>query len=112
MKQDKDPIVRYGDKYRRFRVQFWEYMSLPLLEAFATVAEAGDFGKINGFQGVGRTRDKEAYAFNWAKGQNLVIEKTEPREDAGYMMLQGRLDFETINRIRNFRLFHLRGNVR
>ena len=31
---------------------------------------------------------------------------------AGYMILKGALDFETINRVRNFRLFHLRGNIR
>ena len=109
MKQDMDPRVLHADTYREFRVQLWEYMTLDMLRAFAHVAEAGDFGDIRSFHGVGRTPDKKAYAFQWKKGEDLHIEKTGRLKSGGQVILKGDLDFATINRVRNFRLFHMRG---
>jgi hypothetical protein len=105
-------VVVKGDVYPRFRVQFMDHFSRRLLEAFARIAESGDFGRIHAFEGVGRDCDGKEYAFRWARGGPLAIGPGCANGRAGHVLLRGRLDFETINRIRNFPLFHLRARLR
>ena len=108
-RQENDPAVFYGQKFNEFRVQFWEYFLTHLLEAFAEIAEDGGFGKIDSFRGTGRHPDGKEYAFQWEKGAKLQISPGRVDVGSGYLVLKGRLDYGTINRIRNFPLFHTRG---
>ena len=84
---------------------------MPLLEAFVRIANAGDFGKIDSFRGMGRARDGNNYAFSWQNGGELVITPIAKLSRPGEVILTGLLDYQTINRIRNFPLFHLRGDA-
>ncbi|OPZ91471.1 MAG: hypothetical protein BWY73_01082 [candidate division TA06 bacterium ADurb.Bin417] len=113
-KKSLDPAVVLGNRFREFRVQFWEYATLSLLKAFAAICEKGGFGRIDSFNGAGRIRSGAWYRFQWQKGRPLKIETTEAgaADEAGGLLLKGELDFFTINRIRNFPLFHLRGLYR
>lgn len=108
-RQEKDPAVLYGQRFKTFRVQFWEYFLIHLLEAFAGIAEDGGFGKIDAFRGVGRDVAGKEYAFEWNKGGTLQLTPGTVDLGSGYLNLKGELDYCTINRIRNFPLFHTRG---
>ncbi|HNQ36193.1 MAG TPA: hypothetical protein PKN80_09050 [bacterium] len=113
MKKSLDPAVVLGDRFREFQVQFWDYATLSLLKAFAAICEKGGFGRIDSFTGAGRIRSGARYRFQWRKGAPLEIKADqESSEAAGGLVLKGKLDFFTINRIRNFPLFHLRGLYR
>jgi len=109
---DEDPVVVAGDVLPELRVQFWDFMSLPLLQGFLHIASRGDLGKIDSITGVGRTDDGRAYSFRWKRGGHALVRKSAPIQNAGHARIAGRLDFETINRIRNFPLFHLRPEFR
>lgn len=125
---DQDPVVLRGQRLKELRVQFWEYMSLPLLKAFASIVACGDFGRVDGFTGQGVTADGNGYAFSWKKNGRLKVHPvgratccTQVTESAcntlhalpvkaspGAMTLTGLFDYEAVNRIRNFQMFHLR----
>lgn len=109
MRETKDPAILWGDRHRKFRVQFWDYFTVALLEAFAQLCGQGLFGRIASFKGAGRTRTGARCGFEWIKGGRLRIRPSKAMHGAGGIVLKGQLDFQTINRIRNFPIFHLRG---
>lgn len=106
--EELDPVVVAGDVLPELRVQFWEVMSLPLLRRFMALVAEGDLGAIDSLRGAGRAKDGRAYSFHWRRGGRAVVRKAGPMATAGCVILTGRLDFETVNRIRNFPLFHIR----
>jgi hypothetical protein len=105
---ENDPVVLLDDKFTEFRIQFWEYFSKAILEKFSEICEQGGFGKIDSFSGCGISRRGSEYVFNWEHGKKLQIQKATVALNPGYIILKGELDFNSINRIRNFPLFHLR----
>jgi hypothetical protein len=110
---DKDPVLRAGDVLPELRVRFWDFLSAPLLRRFIEIAARGDFGEIDSISGTGRDDRGRTYSFHWKRGGRACVRASgQPGNSAGGLRLTGRLDFTTVNRIRNFPLFHLRPEFR
>lgn len=109
MNKSKDPIVLFGEKHKKFRVQFWEYFTISNLKTFAEICKNGGFGNIESFIGEGPTRNGGFYSFTWEKHKKLNLQKRKEACMPGFIILKGSLDYFTINRIRNFKLFHMHG---
>lgn len=83
-------------------------LSLSWLRALAVIAQSGGFGVVRAFGGMGRTPEGRGVCFKWKKNGRLVIRSVCGVQMPGVIRFRGTMEFETVNRLRNFPVFHFR----
>lgn len=100
-------LFKYGEHRATVTVSLSQHLSLPWLRALAEIAQAGGLGVVQAFAGAGRTPAGRGVRFGWRRGGRLAIGPAKGVRPPGAIRFRGLLDFETVNRLRNFPLFHL-----
>jgi hypothetical protein len=101
-------LIRLGDVRERVVLSCHAYVVPSFLPALATAARGGSLPGVTGFEGAGADAHGRGLRFSWQAGQSQVTVQPGPAVRSA-AVFHGRLDYWTINLLRNHPAFHHRG---